>query len=122
MASILRRMDAGGCYSVTRTARTIAATWPVVFAGSRFIDTQWTPVERLSIQAFDRRFAFLPIGHFHKAKAFGTIGFPIDHDLGGADLTETLKGVSKILLGQVIGKVADVNIGGHLKFSACPGL
>ena len=62
------------------------------------------------------RIGFVHAEHFHKAVALGAVGAAVVNDLDVADSADALEELLEVLLGHVVGQVADVNAGGFDAF------
>ena len=59
------------------------------FARSCFIHDRLAAADIVAIECFNSFAGLFIIGHFDKTETFGSAGFPVVHDSGGRNFTET---------------------------------
>ena len=68
--------------------------------------------EGLIMEHFDATDRIVHVEHLHEAVAFRAMGRAIVNDLHAADRTNAFEQFLKVLFGDVVGQVADINAGG----------
>jgi len=75
-------------------------------------DRELAAHEGLVVEHFDTADRFIHVEHLHEAVAFGTMGCAVVHDFHIADRADAFEQFLKVLFGDVVGQVADINAGG----------
>jgi hypothetical protein len=68
--------------------------------------------EMLVVEDFHRTSGFIDVEHFHESVAFGAVGTAVVNDLDVAHRTDSLEEFLKVLLGDIVRQITDVNPGG----------
>jgi hypothetical protein len=115
-ATFTRRPESA---TATTTAAAIPAptTAGTIFAGTRFIDAQPTPLEFGIIQIIEGRLAFRLIGHDDESESAGFAGHFVHDDGHFRNGSMSRKGLAEVFLRGVVREIADVDVQSELLIS-----
>jgi hypothetical protein len=87
-------------------------------AGLGFIDGEGTAVDRLAVDAGNRRAPFFIVAHLNEPEPAGATGFAVDHDLGGVNAPEGLEHGPQFVVGGGEREIANINL--HRRYLILP--
>ena len=90
--------------------RRFVAFFHLACLGTR--DRELAPHEGLVVEYFDAADCVVHVEHLHEAVAFGSMGRAVVHDFHAADGAHALEQFLKVLFGDIVGQVANINAGG----------
>ncbi len=85
-----------------------------IFPGAGFVDDEFAALEILAIEATDRGFHALGIGHGDEGESARAVRFAVHHDGDIADGTVLTEGFAEVCFGDRVGKVPHIHFVTHV--------
>ena len=95
--------------AISTATATAAATTGAIFAGTRFVDRQRTPIQLHAVQGFDSFVSFFGVIHRDKGKAFGASGEFIRDELHAIHGAMGTEGIIQTGFVRIVGQIADID-------------
>ena len=80
------------------------------FPGARFINPKRPATNVAAVEFVDRLVRRIIARHLNKTESLRPVGLAIDNQFGTADITELGEKCTEVIFGQVVRKVANINI------------